>query len=582
MACSGVMGESMKCANYIAGFLKHHGIAHVFGYPGGMVTHLLDAFYETDGDISVHIALNEQGAGFAACGYAQRSGNCGVAFATSGPGAVNLLSAICNAYCDSLPLIVMTGQVNTYESKGDYGIRQRGFQETDIISMARPVTKEAFYVSDSSEVPRILSDAYAIAVGGRKGPVLIDIPMDMQRAQIPLETYTAWENDVISYWEKDDMNVELAHDAELLLRRSKRPVLVFGEGVRHSEAIGALKSFLESTHVPSVSSMLAIDIVPDYENYYGFLGAYGDRAANFIVAKADVVLFVGSRADIRQIGKVREQFAPEAGIIRVDIDAHELEYHVHGDEITICADARNFLEHAKKMLVGWQCPEGWTSTCRLIDSTLRSCVSNLAPNVFMGELSSGTPPDWTITTDVGQNQVWCAQSFSIRPGQRILFSGGFGAMGYSLPAAIGAYYASGKPVLCITGDGGLQMNIQELGFVASNRLPIHIVVLDNKALGMIRHFQEMYFEERYAGTTSATGYSSADFDAIASAYGITSGSISIANSIPTWFFSEPGPTLLHVSIDDPTYVLPKLEYGKPNQDQEPLLDRALYDYIMDL
>ena len=327
--------------------------------------------------------------------------------------------------------------------------------------------------------------------------------------------------------------------------------------------------------------MIAFDVLGNSKFNYGFLGAYGNRAANFVAAKSDLLIAIGSRLDIRQVGAKRDNFAPNAKIIRIDIDEGELEYHVHQDEICFNMDLRD----AVKMLSTLDINENvdWIRTCDTIKDKL-SGVDDTLPNKYVYEISKYIPEGAFISTDVGQNQVWVAQSFSLKKGQRVAFSGGMGSMGHSLPAIIGAYYGGKKPLLCFSGDGGLQMNIQELQFIARENIPVKIIVFNNYALGMIRHFQEMYFDKIYYQTTSEGGYSSPDFVRIAEAYGIKGLKITSHENIQNvaeWLLDDDA-CLIEICINEDTYVVPKLEYGKPNQDQEPLIDRELYDELMKL
>lgn len=562
----------MKASEYIVEFLIGKGITDVFGYPGGMVTQLMDSFNKYSDRISAHVTYHEQGAAFAACGYAQTSGKPGVAYATSGPGATNLITGICDAFFDSIPMIFITGQVNSNESKGGYNVRQRGFQETDIISIVKPVTKYAVYVEKAEDIQSELEKAYHIAMTGRRGPVLIDIPMNVFRTEIEVKSSVLEE-------EKTEDNTDLVYDVlSSSLSRAKSPVILIGGGIKSAGLEERVREAVKKLDLPVVSSMIAFDIMRDYPHYYGFLGAYGARTANFIVAKSDLVISVGSRMDIRQVGARRENFAPGAGIIRFDIDAGELGYHVHADEETVCADINSVAKALERIEL--KDFSSWISVCDEIKKLLSDIDENRISSLI-GNISEKVEDGSVITTDVGQNQVWVAQSFKIKPEQKVLFSGGHGAMGYSLPAAIGAYFGSGrKPVYCFTGDGGMQMNIQELQFIAREKLPIKMIVLNNNALGMIRHFQEMYFESRFFQTKPEGGYTAPDFTKIAEAYGIKAKRIE-TDQIDEIKWSE-GPELLEVMIRENTYVVPKLEFGKPNQDQEPLLDRELYRKIMEL
>ncbi len=563
----------MKASDYIVEFLIKKGITDVFGYPGGMVTQLMDSFGNYSKSISAHVNYHEQGAAFAACGYAQSSGKVGVAYATSGPGATNLITGICNAYFDSVPTLFITGQVNSNESKGAYGVRQRGFQETDIVSIVQPVTKYAVYVKTANDLPEELEKAYRIAMSGRRGPVLLDIPMNIFRTELDVSAKCS-ESVLLS---KVDIT-EITDTLFKALNHSKSPVFIIGSGIKSAGVAAKIRSLLGKFQIPVVSSMLAFDVMGEAPNYYGFIGAYGTRTANFIVAKADLVITIGSRMDIRQVGVNRENFAPNAKIIRFDVDNGELSYPVHKDELQIEADIQIIIEALEQLQVAGY--HSWCNVCNEIKNLLSGIDCNKI-GYFISQFSQKIPEDAVITTDVGQNQVWVAQYFNTKKGQMVLFSGGHGAMGYALPAAIGAYYGSGKkPVYCITGDGGMQMNIQELQFIVREHLPIKIIVLNNNALGMIRHFQEMYFDSRYYQTKTEGGYSAPDFAKVGQAYGLDSHQIE--SSMLDEFEWTEGPELIEVLIKENTYVSPKLKFGNPNQDQEPLLDRGLYDKIMSM
>lgn len=573
----------MKVSDYIVEFLIHKGILDVFGYPGGMVTHLIDSFSKYKSRIQAHVCCHEQAAAFAACGYAQANRHVGVAYATSGPGATNLMTGICNAYFDSIPVIFITGQVNTFESRQGYAVRQRGFQETDIISMASHVTKYAVYVAQAGQIGYFLEKAYQAAVSGRKGPVLLDIPMDIQHAQIDSGRMERYRENV---GQGEGQNVSYP-TALQKIGESKRPCLLLGAGLKWMPP-GRISRFVGHMGMPAVTSMPAVDLLEHgHPLNYGFIGTYGARAANFIVAKSDLILALGSRMDVRQVGAKREDFAPDAAIIRVDVDKDELGYPIREDELPICADVFNVMEYLEQNYVsakGRYAP--WIHICNEIVQKLQNEDKGLMQrdgNAFVKKISGYIPEDVTVTTDVGQNQVWVAQSFLAKGGrQRILFSGGHGAMGYSLPAAIGAYYATGRTVVCFCGDGGFQMNMQELGVIQRECLPVKIFVFNNFALGMIRHFQEMYFGGNYVQTVCGEGYSVPDFKKVADAYGMKYLCYESIQDVTDCFMKDREPVLVEVKLMGDTYVFPKLEFGKQAQDQEPLLDRQLYQYLMGL
>lgn len=568
----------MKASDFIVEYLIGKKITDVFGYPGGMVTHLMDSFSKYEHKIKAHVTYNEQGAAFAACGYAQVTGKPGVAYATSGPGATNLITGICNAYMDSIPTIFITGQVNSFEQKGNMNVRQRGFQETDIVSMVKGITKYAVKINDADKLKECLDRAFYESLNGRMGPVLLDMAMDVTRTNVDPSELKGWipykNNDMTEFSDDDLQKIINA------ISVAQRPVVLLGNGIDRAKDNNSWKNMLNQIGVPVVSSMIAVDIQTELDNYFGFIGAYGDRTANFIVAKSDLVIAIGSRLDVRQVGAKRENFAPDSKIFRIDIDAGELEYKVHNDEVDIVADSYLALQCICKEWSRIK-PDysSWRKTCGVIYKELHG-HDDKKYNDFVKKISGLIGNNSVITTDVGQNQVWVAQSFDVKAGQRILFSGGHGAMGYSLPAAIGACIGSGKRTYCFTGDGGIQMNIQELQFINREKLPITIILFNNNALGMIRHFQEMYFHDNYYQTVPSGGYDNPDFEKLSKAYGFDYKQITETDDNIS--FASDKPTFIEVVLNDKTYVFPKLEFGKPNQDQEPLLDRKLFNKLMEL
>ena len=567
----------MKVSDYIVEYLISKNITDIFGYPGGMVTYFMDSLSKRSDCIKAHLAYHEQGAAFAACGYAQVSGKVGVAYATSGPGATNLITGICNAYFDSIPTLFITGQVNTFESKIDKNVRQCGFQETDIVSIVKPVTKYAAKIDTAEDIKYQLDYAFHAAISGRKGPVLLDIPMNIFRTDIEPETLKGY----LPIFQNDSSEqLNLLSD---MLIRSKKPLLLLGNGIKSAGVVDEISKIEEKLKIPVVTTMIAVDVAAGYKYNYGFIGAYGSRTANFLASKCDLLISIGARLDVRQVGANRENFAPSAKIVRIDIDEGELSYTVHKDEIHICADIKSLVEAFEKIEA--KDYTEWINLCESIKAKLIG-LDDRRPNLIVKDIGSLIPKNSVITTDVGQNQVWVAQSLELKKGQRLLFSGGHGAMGYSLPAAVGACIAaSKKPTVCFSGDGGIQMNIQELMAVSSERLPIKIILLNNYALGMIRHFQEMYFDKNYTQTTLPGGYAVPDFSSIASAYGIKyicCEREEDIQSIDKTVFESSEPIFIEVKINEDTYVFPKLEFGKPNQDQEPLLERMLYDELNEM
>lgn len=566
----------MKVSDYIVEYLINKRITDVFGYPGGMVTHLMDSFRKYSQSISSHILYHEQAASFAACGYAQASGKLGVAYATSGPGATNLITGICNAYFDSIPVLFITGQVNTFESNDHFGMRQRGFQETDIVSLVKDVTKYSERITNADDIKYMLDKAFYFALNGRKGPVLLDIPMDIFRSEISPENIKSYEAKSLKTTSIDKSKIKR------LIESSDRPLFVVGNGIKNCTNY---ESFFTDINVPVVSSMLSVDCFADNENYFGFIGAYGNRCANFLAAKSDLIISIGARLDIRQVGSNRKMFAPNAKILRVDIDKNELEYSLH-DDVNLCVDANYFidvLQQLKHENIELFKNDKWMKVCKKISKLLND-IDKTEVKDIVHKISLFFNKNSIITADVGQNQVWAAQYINFKKGQRFFTSGGHGAMGYSLPASIGFHYGSENIVYSINGDGGVQMNIQDLLTISKNNLPVKILIFNNYALGMIRHFQEMYFEKKYFQTTNSSDFFAPNFNKIADAYNIRYFEINEFDDICSLedCLNDKEPALIDIKLNYDTYVTPKLKFGLPNQDQEPLLDRDLYNKLMDM
>ncbi|MEF9970147.1 MAG: thiamine pyrophosphate-binding protein [Ruthenibacterium sp.] len=569
----------MKISDYIVQFLEQKNITDVFGYPGGMVTHLMDSLHQSQ-KIHTHINLHEQASAFCATAYGQLKKQPTMAFATSGPGATNLITGICDAWFDSAPAIFITGQVNTYEGKGTLSVRQKGFQETDIVAIVSSVTKFAKQICTAEEIPAALETAYTIACSGRPGPVLLDIPMNVFRGEIAVNSAMAEEKAV----EARSVPQDGLHHLLALLQAAKRPLIIAGCGIHQADAEIAFRAFVEKSGIPVVTSMPAVDLLPaEHPCRFGFIGAYGQRSANILVEKSDCILTLGARLDNRQTGNDVTHFATHAKLIRVDVDAGELENCVKKDALNLCCDLKNLLQALQKEPFDAKKQDAWRTVCSEIREKA-NCGDTSAQLAFVAALSRWIASDAVITTDVGQNQVWVAQAFAVKDGQRILFSAGHGAMGYSLPAAIGACCVTHKPVYCFTGDGGLQMNLQELELIRREQLPVKIIVFNNHSLGMIRHFQELYFDSHFSMTTANSGYSCPDFTAIAQAYQIAALRCESVenNDALRVLLQNDKPCLVELFTGDITYVTPKSVYNKPLSQQEPPMDAALFNELMSL
>jgi acetolactate synthase-1/2/3 large subunit len=562
----------MKASDYIALFLEKKGVKYVFELSGGMITHLLDSLNQKT-SINIITMHHEQAASFAADAYGRITGIPGVALATSGPGATNLITGIGSCYFDSTPAVFITGQVNRHEQKGDRNIRQLGFQETDIISMVKPITKACYKVEHQDDLPLILEEAFAIACEGRPGPVLIDIPMDVQRSAITVPAPIL------------DVTAGLAPSTDALaeivsaIHSARRPLLLVGRGVRSAFAIQAMKEFIKTTNLPVITTLLAVDAL-EYTNPFrvGFIGSYGNRWANIAFGESDLLIVIGSRLDIRQTGADTKYFENRA-IYHVDCEVSEINNRIKGC-IPVVADAKKFFDDFNAFAAeeSFTRPTDWYDYINGLREQwpdIKELAPNgINPNAFMHTLSKNSPLAKCYIADVGSHQMWAAQSIEVAHDQVFLTSAGMGAMGYALPAAIGASFALDiKPVVTIIGDGCMQINIQELQTVARNKLPVKIVIMNNKNLGMIRQFQDSYFQSRYQSTY--WGYSAPDFEKVAQAYGINSITISNEEEIEDavkWMWNDENkdaPVLLQIMIDPYTNTYPKIAFGRPITEMEP-------------
>lgn len=551
----------MKASDYIVSFLHSKGVDVVFGYIGGMITHLVDSL-DKNSDVRYIQTYHEQTAAIAAEGYAIESGKFGVAIATSGPGATNMMTGIADAYFGSIPVLYITGQVNSYEYKYDKPIRQQGFQETDVVSIVKPITKYAVMVDDAKNLRYELEKAIHIATTGRKGPVLIDLPMNISRAEINPDELLPYIADSIT---KKQYDVKKALDAFV---KAKNPMVLLGGGcMGYGKQIEA---FVRKHSLPVVTSLMGRGVIDEtYDNYIGMVGSYGNRCANMAFEKVDMLLALGSRLDTRQTGAKIDSFMPEGTIVHVDIDENELKSHRLENRIQINTDVLEFLKTIEDCTI--EKNKEWLLWLQELKAKynqkneVQNFVDNKAPYLFMEALNDITENGDVITTDVGQNQMWAAQSIKLKQGQKFITSGGLAPMGFSLPVAIGVAFANpSKKIYCLNGDGGFHMAIQSMLMISQYNLNIKVIVLNNASLGMITQFQHLYFDDRMAGTTAKGGYLIPDMHAIAKAYGF-----SYQMLMPDKLYKlkeileTDKPVLVDYQIEGLTTVSPKLEYNKP-------------------
>ncbi|MGD9941551.1 MAG: thiamine pyrophosphate-binding protein [Clostridia bacterium] len=572
----------MKASDYIVQFLKHKGIDVVFGYSGGAITHLMDSLNQEDG-IRFLQTYHEQTASIAAEGFSWLSGVPGVAMATSGPGATNLLTGIADAYFDSLPVIYITGQVNTYEYKGDKPIRQQGFQETDIVAIVESVTKYAVQVTDPDHLRYELEKAWTAATTGRQGPVLLDIPMDVQRADIDGQSMKPYPTKSVETRRLKYLNGFSMEKLAALVAGSRRPLLLLGGGVARAGAAEEARKLARLHGIPVVVSLLGKGCFPDDDVLsMGMIGSYGNRCANLAVANADLLIAVGTRLDTRQTGTNLASFVRGGRIVRLDIDQAEIDYHRLKDVLAIVGDAKDFL--IELMSMPWGHPrEEWLGYLDRIkreygqDNEITRNIENKRPYEVMDTLNRYATVDQVFTVDIGQNQMFAAQKILIRQGQAWKTSGGLAPMGFALPAAIGAAFASRmkRQIFAITGDGGLHLAAQSLLTIVQYKLPIKIILLNNRSLGMITQFQDLYFDRRKEGTTRESGYLVPDFSYMAQSTGLTYFRFSDSRLSDTELLDQAfrldGPALIEFDVGDLTVVYPKLEVNMSLEDISPRL-----------
>lgn len=545
--------RQLSFADYFVEFLIVNGITDVFGYQGGMIAYIFDSLGRYNNQINYHLCATEQGAALAACGYAQASGKPGVAISTSGPGFTNLVTGIANAWFDSIPVLFISGNVNTKDKKRNLPLRQLGFQEIQASSMAESVTKNTFEFELDTNYPDALNNAYRTAFSDRKGPVYIDLPINVCREMVEFETI---EPVIIDKPESSDISIIINE----LLQASK-PLIIAGAGIHQSGMKKQFRELIELLDIPVITTLPGVDMLPSgSRNMLGYIGGTARREAGIALQNADFVLSLGTRLCSKQIGHNLSLFAPKAKkIIRVDADESEFERKLNENEIqyhgylqTIIPDMLSYFKVNEHKLI----KSLWTDSCAKMHTLLKEYDLSYGNKIIM-ELTRYLPEDTNIVIDVGKNMTYCGQSAEIKNNTKLYMSAGLGTMGYSIPAAIGAYYGNGHPTVVITGDGGAQMNIQELNTIIKNDLPIKIVVLNNRALGNIRIFQEQYLDSRYVGTQEENGdYFSCNFSAIGKAYGLKSITITKLNEFEKYkalFFNHEA-VLFEVIFDDcPVY-----------------------------
>lgn len=534
----------------------------IFGYPGGAIMPVYDALYQYKEKVTHILVRHEQGATHAAEGYARITGKPGVCFATSGPGATNLITGIADAFIDSIPMVCITGQVPSQFLGTD------AFQETDIMNLSAPVTKWNYQITDADQIPDVIAKAFYIARTGRPGPVLIDITKDAQFAPLKKAYRHEHFKKVAGYTPKPALNPQAIQEAARLINDAKRPILFIGHGIQISKAEQALIDFAEKTGIPVCSTLLGLSAFPTgHPLYGGMLGMHGNYGPNILSNQADLIMAVGMRFDDR-VTCCLDGYLEKANVIHVEIDAAEIHKNVRAD-VPVHADAREALEALLPLVTQKGHPEwlGKFHSCyeQEYDQVIRQDLKHEALSIKMGEvvneLSELGEKNAVVVADVGQHQMAAARYSKFNYPNSWITSGGLGTMGFALPAALGAQVAAPeRQVIAVIGDGSFQMTLQELGTIAQFKLPVKIIILNNNHLGMVRQWQEMFFEKRY----SFVEMQNPDFVTIAKGYGIEGASISnrenLAQAIQAALDHE-GPYLLELQVEKEEKVFPMIPSG---------------------
>ncbi len=556
----------MRAVDAVIECLKAEGVEVVFGLPGGANLPQYDAFY--DAGIRHVLVRHEAGGGHAAAGYAKATGKVGVCFATSGPGATNVVTPIADAMMDSVPTVFITGQVRTDLLGTD------GFQEVDVVGVTMPIVKHSFMIQHPLEIPRAIHEAFHLARTGRPGPVIVDIPTDLARADIPYEPVT--DVHLPGYQPTHDGNTKQIRQAAKALASARRPVLYVGGGAINAGASDEVRELARLDNFPVTCTLMGLGAFPAPDpQWLGMLGMHGTRTANYAMDEADLIVAIGARFDDRITGKLSE-FAPRAKFVHIDIDPAEISKNIPA-HIPIVGDAKNIVAKLVKeyrALEGvdhtrlepwWERIRGWQEKhpLRYEDSE----GTEIKPQYLVEALYEATGGDAIVTTDIGQHQMWCAQYFHFDRPRRWLQSGGLGTMGFGLPAAMGAKVGMpDETVICLAGDGSVQMNMQELATCAQDGIDIKIFISNNGYLGMVRQWQELFWDKRYSQVDMGQF---PDFVKLADAYGATGfrfdNKTTLVEDIKK-AIATPGPVMVDVRVTREENVYPMIAPGAAARD----------------
>ena len=588
----------VKLSDYVANRLAGAGVRSVFGVSGGASLHLLHSINEHP-KIEIFCPHHEQAAAMAADGYARSTGGIGVTVATSGPGATNLVTGICGAFYDSVPMLCLTGQVSTFRSVGSTGVRQIGFQETPIVDMCRQVTKYAVALQKPEDIAFELDKCLHFATTGRTGPTLLDIPDNYQRAMVEPETLKRWspadqENESVSKLQSG-MLLNQIQEALELLNIAERPVVIAGWGVHLSQCEQEFRQFINKFKIPVVMTWAAADLLPaDDQSYIGTFGTHGQRHANFAVQNADLILSLGSRLDTKSTGTPVNSFAREAKKIMVDVDATEIKKFEHFElslNLGIHCDLKDFFkivarsdEGGKTRPAWFKQIASWKSEFDSFDNLFRANSAGLDPYLIIDRLFRNAPSKTQFFLDTGATLAWSMQAFQPDASKRIFHDFNNTAMGWALPACFGAWsYDKSKPYFCFSGDGSLMMNIQELATIQFHKMPLKLFVINNGGYAMIKQTQDQWLGSKYVASDEGADLGFPSFEYLAAAFGLKYfqiQSIDDLDSNVAEIVSKDEACFVEMMIPNDARVIPQVKFGRPNEDMEPLLPRDIFERNM--
>ena len=582
-----------KVSDVVAEVLIEEKVSHVFAISGGASLHLIHSLADNE-NIQYVCNHNEQAAAMAADGYSRVSGNIGVALTTSGPGATNLITGICCSYYDSVPSLFITGQVSTFRMKGDTGVRQIGFQETPIVDVVKSITKYAYTINHPSEIKYQIQKALHIARSGRPGPVLIDIPDDLQRVNIESSLLKNFQPDI----EKEKGNLtDTILNIMSMIKKSKRPVIIAGWGIHLSKTQSDFIKFAEDLNLPIALTWGAADLISfDHELYIGTFGTHGNRHANFAVQNADLIISLGSRLDTKSTGSPVNTFARKAKRIMVEIDINELnkfkKFDLKFDKLIHC-DLKDFFDEVQKINIqkffnkhdDWVNQiNQWQEAFNAFDDRKNLSTTQVNPYNFVDRISDNLKENSKVFIDTGCSIAWFMQSIRTPKTVRVFHDFNNTAMGWALPASIGGYYADlGKsPIITIVGDGGFMMTSYELATAMHNNIPLKIFIMNNQGYSMIQQTQDQWLDSNYYASSKQGGMSFPDFQKLSKAYNFKYFELKDDSDLHLVeeIFAYPKALICNVLIDSDFRVTPQVKFGRPNEDMGPLLPRDMFNANM--